>query len=163
MPLLIENPYSDEARTEQTGDGSNPGVAVQMVYGPSASMMVTTRPPGYHSLPHRHDREQYNYVVSGESWLFVGEQALYCRPGSFSRVPANAVHWTWNRSAEPTMWVEVHIPGAQGTNHLNGRASPIFDETEDGVTVPTPPQTYVDPKDCRMEEIEIAALGNTKT
>lgn len=76
-------------------------VTTQMAYGNDSSIMVATRPPGFHSKPHYHDSEQLNYVADGEMWIFIGEEGFPLKKGDFFRIPRNAVHWSWNRSDRP--------------------------------------------------------------
>jgi quercetin dioxygenase-like cupin family protein len=135
---------STEVKTPQS-DGGNLGADLSLVFGPGASFFKATRPPGYHSQPHIHDREQFNYAIEGECWLFVGDNAYLMKPGDFSRVPANAVHWAWNRSAEPCTWVEVHIPGNQGAWQFGSNAVPLFDSGETPEEwQQSPPTIFVD-------------------
>lgn len=87
------------------------GLFTQQVFGLQGSMMFAKRTPGYHSIPHKHDCEQLNFVVEGEVWIFVENEGFLMRSGDFSRVPANAVHWAWNRSDQDAVIVEFHSPG----------------------------------------------------
>jgi quercetin dioxygenase-like cupin family protein len=74
-------------------------------------MSVVTRVPGYHTLPHRHDNEQINYIADGDFWFFVEDKAYHCKTGDFQRVPRNVVHWAWNRSDRTANVIEIHTPG----------------------------------------------------
>lgn len=85
-------------------------MTTKRVAGNDASLMVATRPAGYHSYPHRHDCEQINYCVEGEIWIFAGEEGHLLKAGSFSRVPKGLIHWAWNRSDKPVTLVECHTP-----------------------------------------------------
>ena len=85
-------------------------MSTKMVYGNDCNMMVATRAPGYHSNPHRHNCEQINYVLSGEVWVFLENDAFLMKEGDFSRIPRNALHWAWNRSEEDCVLIEVHAP-----------------------------------------------------
>jgi gentisate 1,2-dioxygenase len=46
-------------------------------------------------------------------WVFVEEEAFIARAGDFFRVPANAVHWAFNRSDEPVTSFQVHAPALE--------------------------------------------------
>jgi len=85
-------------------------MSTKMVYGNDCNMMVATRAPGYHSNPHKHDCEQINYVLSGEVWVFLEDDAFLMKEGDFSRIPRNALHWAWNRSDKDCVLIEVHAP-----------------------------------------------------
>jgi quercetin dioxygenase-like cupin family protein len=95
------------ANVLQTSSG---GMVTKAAFGTDCSIMVATRDPGYHSRPHRHRSEQVNYVVDGEVWAFVEDEAFLCRAGDFFRIPANAVHWAWNRSDAPISMFEAFSP-----------------------------------------------------
>jgi quercetin dioxygenase-like cupin family protein len=46
-------------------------LSVKMAYGTDTGIMVARCCKGYHSRPHKHDSEQWNYVLDGEIWLCV--------------------------------------------------------------------------------------------
>lgn len=103
-------------RATDVGDGANVlqptsgGMVTKAVYGADCSIMIATRDGGYHSRPHRHRSEQVNYVTDGEVWAFIEDQAFHARAGDFFRIPANAVHWAWNRSGAPVSMFEAFSP-----------------------------------------------------
>jgi mannose-6-phosphate isomerase-like protein (cupin superfamily) len=105
------------------------------VYGNAASLMIATRPPGYHSRPHTHDCEQLNWLQAGEVWVFIEDRAFHMKAGDFLRVPSGAVHWAWNKSQAQCTMVEVHAPGMQHDPTVAGFAVGLFGEQE--VAVPT--------------------------
>lgn len=80
------------------------------VYGNEANMMVATRSAGYHSVPHRHEPEQLNYVTEGELWVFIEDEAWDLKKGDFLRIPGNKLHWAWNRGDVPCTMVQCHAP-----------------------------------------------------
>jgi len=128
MPIHVPSndvPVED-ARLE---DGSQ--FKTLAVYGNESSLMVATRPPGYHSSPHTHDCEQLNWLQAGQVWIFVEGDAHLMGAGDFLRVPAGAVHWAWNRSSEPCTLVEVHAPGIQYDGSVAGFAVGLFGDGED--------------------------------
>ena len=112
MPLHIpRNAVTEHYMPEPT---SNPGGGAKTSKGAAGnecSMSVVTRVPDYHTLPHRHDSEQINYISDGEIWFFVEEKAYRCRAGDFQRIPRNVVHWAWNRADNVATIVETHTPG----------------------------------------------------
>jgi mannose-6-phosphate isomerase-like protein (cupin superfamily) len=122
------------------------------VYGNAASLMIATRPPGYHSAPHVHDCEQLNWLRSGEVWVFVTDRAFHLRMGDFLRVPAGVVHWAWNKSAEPCTMVEVHSPGLQADSTLAEHAVALFDDEETPALAGTPRTTFVPDFDAAAVE-----------
>ena len=75
-------------RSEEMRDGSivvdadQGGLSTRSVYGNQVSMTVATREPGYHSIPHYHAIEQLTYVVSGQTWMFIGEHGFIARRSS---------------------------------------------------------------------------------
>lgn len=85
-------------------------MSTKVVHGDECSVVVACRESGYHSRPHYHESEQLNYVMEGEMWVFVEDEGFIVREGDFFRVPANAVHWAYNRSSEPVTSFQVHCP-----------------------------------------------------
>ncbi|MEU6646656.1 cupin domain-containing protein [Saccharomonospora sp. NPDC046836] len=121
------------------------------VYGNSSSLMIATRPAGYHSEPHTHACEQLNWLKDGELWIFIGDRAFQLKAGDFLRIPAGEVHWAWNKSELPCTVVEVHTPGMQHDPTISGFAVGLHDngETPDFLGSPVneflPPDSGFDP------------------
>jgi quercetin dioxygenase-like cupin family protein len=97
-------------------------LSVKMVYGSDTGLMIARREKGYHSRPHCHDAEQWNYVLDGEIWFFIGQDGFRCVKGDIVRVPRNLVHWTWVRSPVGCVMVESHTPSLTGDPDLAKRA-----------------------------------------
>jgi mannose-6-phosphate isomerase-like protein (cupin superfamily) len=97
--------------TEQIADMGNTSFTTKAVYGNASSLMVATRPPGYHSRPHFHDCEQLNLLQEGELWVFIEDRAVHLRAGDFLRIPEGKLHWSWNKGDKPCVLIEVHPPG----------------------------------------------------
>lgn len=116
--------------TEETADMGNTAFSTKAVYGHASSVMIATRPAGYHSVPHTHDCEQLNWVQSGELWVFIVDRAILVKTGDFLRIPANAMHWSWNKSDQPCTIVEVHTPGLQADPLIKSYAVPLFEADE---------------------------------
>jgi mannose-6-phosphate isomerase-like protein (cupin superfamily) len=131
-------------------------VTTQMAYGNDSSIMIATRPSGFHSKPHYHDSEQLNYVVDGEMWIFIGEEGFPLKKGDFFRVPRNALHWSWNRSDKPCTFFESHAPGLPHDPVLKEVATPLFAENEAPRVVGNVVNLYVEKSD--VEVIETRAL-----
>jgi gentisate 1,2-dioxygenase len=91
--------------------------------------MIATREKGYHTKPHQHESEQINYVMDGEIWFFVEDKGFQCKQGDFQRIPANTVHWAWNRSDRDATVAEAHAPGLIG-GRAGEYAVGLFDEGE---------------------------------
>ncbi|MGZ8466798.1 MAG: cupin domain-containing protein [Candidatus Binatia bacterium] len=91
--------------------------------------MIATRAPGYHTTPHTHECEQLNYIQEGEIWFFVEDQGCSCGQGDFQRIPANKVHWAWNRSDNDAAVIEAHAPGLVGLKAASGAVA-LFDDGE---------------------------------
>ena len=70
------------------------------------------------------------YPVTVQEYLtFVEDQGYLCKKGDFHRIPANKVHWAWNRSESDTVVVESHSPPLVGGEIIKGAAG-LFDEGE---------------------------------
>ncbi|GAA0928166.1 cupin domain-containing protein [Pseudonocardia zijingensis] len=124
---------------QQEGRVADMTLTTSAVHGNEASLMIATRPAGYHSKPHTHDCEQLNWLQAGELWVFIEDQAFHLRAGDFLRVPAGAVHWAWNRSESSCTLVEVHAPGMQHDPSIAAFAVGLYAEQE----VPAPSGTPV--------------------
>jgi quercetin dioxygenase-like cupin family protein len=122
----------------------------KVAYGNESSLMLATRPGGYHSKPHIHDTEQMNYVIDGEIWVFVDDQFFLVKAGDFYRVPAMAVHWGWITSDKPCTILEVFSPTYVSPRMTN--AVPLFTDTE--TPAPRKPirQFHVSPDYAKIEE-----------
>ena len=112
--------------TTEQGEGA---MIVQQGFGNESSLMVAARPPGYHTKPHVHESEQINHVLEGEIWFFVEDKGYHCKKGDFHRIPANKVHWAWNRSNAEARVVESHSPPLVGGDIIKGAAA-LFDDGE---------------------------------
>ena len=120
MALHVKNedvPHRKGVRTGAEGIGSMVSVKG---YGNECSLMIASRAPGYHTTPHVHESEQLNYIQQGEIWFFVEDQGFHCKKGDFQRIPANKVHWAWNRSDKDAVVIEAHAPGLVGLKAANG-------------------------------------------
>ena len=112
MPLHVKSTDVPEVKRVQSGEAGTGSMVVRKGYGNECSLMIATRAPGYHTKPHQHESEQINYVLDGEIWFFVEEKGFHCKKGDFQRIPANTIHWAWNRSDSEAMVAEAHAPGA---------------------------------------------------
>src|SRR5215831_5305752 len=109
MPLHVKSTDVLEYTRVQTGEAGTGSMVVRKGYGNECSLMIATRAPGYHTKPHQHESEQINYVMDGEIWFFVEDKGFHCKKGDFQRIPANTIHWAWNRSDQEAP--EVRGPG----------------------------------------------------
>jgi quercetin dioxygenase-like cupin family protein len=82
----------------------------RIIHGWETGNMHAVRAPGYHTKPHSHDSEQFNYIVDGEIWFFVEEHGYRCKAGDVMRIPRNKVHWAWNRGPGNATVIETHSP-----------------------------------------------------
>ncbi len=129
-------------------------IFLRMVEGTDISIMLASRDAGYHTQPHRHDAEQFNYIVEGELWIFVEEHGYRCVKGDIMRVPRNKIHWAWNRGTGPCVMLEAHTPPLTGEAMIKIGAVAMLAPDEvalDGVTnlqVPYP----------QMQEVEERAI-----
>jgi mannose-6-phosphate isomerase-like protein (cupin superfamily) len=115
---------------EEIADMGNTSFTTKAVFGSSSSLMIATRPAGYHSRPHRHDCEQLNWLRDGELWVFVEDRAFHLEAGDFIRIPAGEIHWSWNKSMEPCTLIEVHTPGLQDDPLIKPFAVGLHDPEE---------------------------------
>jgi quercetin dioxygenase-like cupin family protein len=129
MPLHVKSSEVPERKGVRTGAEGKGSMISRKAYGNECSLMIASRAPGYHTTPHVHESEQINYVQEGEIWFFVEDQGFHCKQGDFQRIPANKVHWAWNRSDKEAVVVEAHAPGLVGEKAANG-AVPLFAEKE---------------------------------
>jgi len=113
LPEMHVTPPSQEAPST---------LSVKMAYGTDTGMMVARREKGYHSRPHQHDSEQWNFILDGEIWFFIDQHGFRCVKGDIVRVPRNLIHWTWVRAASGCVMVETHTPQLTGDPDLAKRA-----------------------------------------
>ena len=128
----------------KTVDMQTTTMATKLVYGTQGSLMVATRPAGYHSRPHHHDCEQLNYLQDGELWIFIEHDAFLLRPGDFMRIPPGKIHWSWNKGTGSCTLIEVHCPGLQDDPLLGDSAVPLFSADEPASTTGSPRNEFID-------------------
>jgi quercetin dioxygenase-like cupin family protein len=116
----------------------------RFVYGTQGSLMVATRPPGYHSRPHSHPCEQLNYLQDGALWIFVERRAYRLGPGDFLRIPPVVVHWSWNKSDSTCTLIEMHCPGLQDDPMMQSAAVPLFEDGEPATVTGSPRNEFID-------------------
>ena len=114
MALHVKSSDVTEIKRVQSGEAGTGSMVVRKGYGNECSLMIATRAPGYHTKPHQHESEQINYVLDGEIWFFVEDKGFHCKKGDFQRIPANTVHWAWNRSDSEATVAEAHAPALIG-------------------------------------------------
>ena len=129
MPLHVKASEMQEYQRDQSGEAGTGQMVVRKGYGNECSLMIATRRPGYHTKPHQHESEQINYVLDGEIWFFVKDHGYLCKKGDFHRIPANTVHWAFNRSDKDTTVAEAHAPGLIG-GRAGDNANALFDDGE---------------------------------
>jgi quercetin dioxygenase-like cupin family protein len=139
------------ARANEVLDGQNVlqirggAMSTKMVFGNDCNLMVAVRAPGYHSNPHRHDCEQINYVLEGEVWVFLENDAFLMKKGDFSRIPRNALHWAWNRGTTDCTLIECHAPACDPLVRQNAVGLYADGETPDLSTAVDTIRTGDDP------------------
>jgi len=129
MALHVKSSDVTEIKRVQSGEAGSGSMVVRKGYGNECSLMIATRAPGYHTKPHQHESEQINYVLDGEIWFFVEDKGFHCKKGDFQRIPANTVHWAWNRSESDATVAEAHAPALIG-GRAGEYAVGLFDEGE---------------------------------
>lgn len=129
MPLHVKGTDVPESKRVRTGPEGTGTMVAKKGYGNECSLMIATRAPGYHTKPHMHESEQLNYIMEGEIWFFVEDKGFHCKKGDFQRIPANKIHWAWNRADKDAVVAEAHAPGLVGG--LAGEyAVGLFDDGE---------------------------------
>lgn len=129
MSLHVKNSEMKQYQRDQSGEAGTGQMVVKKGYGNECSLMIATRRPGYHTKPHQHESEQINYVLDGEIWFFVKDKGYLCKQGDFHRIPANTVHWAFNRSEKDATVAEAHAPGLIG-GRAGDNANALFDDDE---------------------------------
>jgi quercetin dioxygenase-like cupin family protein len=156
MPLHVPSEnvrVRNVVRAKGTGTGS---MEVRQAYGTESSFMHAIRAPGYHTTPHQHLAEQINYVLDGEIWFFVEDQAFHCKTGDFQRIPSNKVHWAWNRSDAPATVMEVHSP-ALIEGYDPEELTPLFAAGEERAVRTPCKNEWVDFDQAAVERIHFGA------
>ena len=129
MPLQVKREDVPEKKVVLKTEEGEGAMIIRQAFGNESSLLVAARPPGYHTRPHSHASEQINHVLEGEIWFFVEDKGYHCKKGDFHRIPANRVHWAWNRSEALATVVESHAPPLVGGDLREGAAA-LFDEGE---------------------------------
>ncbi len=135
MQAKLENPYLLRAENVPldhiTGDVYKAGWRdARVVYSPNASIMITTRSPGYHSRASAHEGDELDYVTEGEMWLFIEDTGFIVRAGDFVRIPGGKMHWAWNNSDKPCTMVHIHTPPFIGNPGAADTAVGMLTEAE---------------------------------
>lgn len=138
MPKYLETPSFHASEEElplisvsHSGKAGAGTVSFKMVYGTDTGLMIAHRIQGYHSKPHYHDCEQFNYILDGELMFFIEEEGYLCKPGDIIRVPRNATHWVWVTAPEGCKMLETHTAPLIGDPALGEGAVPLVGPGED--------------------------------
>jgi len=131
----------------------------QWVGGSNVSIMVSSRQPGWHTLPHTHECEQMMYVISGHGWFFIEEEGFEFGPGDFFRVPANEIHWSWLRD-EGVEYLQIHTPGLDIPIGEESRVFLLREDEEDPVLVPNVFPSAEEAEEI-MRRVELKYVGET--
>ena len=67
--------------------------------------------------PHCQGHDEWVLLLAGSAGLRIeGEDECKLRPGDHVLIAAHRPHWvTWTAKDEPTIWLAVHLPGADGS------------------------------------------------
>lgn len=165
MTAKLENPYLLRAENVPTdvigGDVYKAGTrSAQVVYSPQASIMVTTRSPGYHSRCSAHEGDELDYVVSGEMWLFIGRTGFKVKAGDFVRIPGGEMHWAWVTSDQPCTMIHVHTPPFIGNEGAAEMAVGMVTDEERRRGFPIAKDIF--DHGFPTEEVERAVMGNER-
>jgi len=124
----------------------SPADIMRTFYGNGVGMSVNVREPGHHAQPHAHEFEQMNYIMSGEMWWYVENEAYYVKTGDMFRIPSNAIHWAWVVGDVPCIAVQglTPPPGIKDRAFAD-TAVGLFGVDEERTVVACAPVWYVDP------------------
>ncbi|MBI4527958.1 MAG: cupin domain-containing protein [Deltaproteobacteria bacterium] len=129
MSLHVKSSEVPQRQRVQSGEAGEGSMVVRKAYGNECSLMIAARAPGYHTKPHVHESEQINYIMEGEIWFFVEDKGFHCKKGDFQRIPADKIHWAWNRSDKEAVVAEAHAPCLIGGRAGEGAVA-LFDDGE---------------------------------
>lgn len=165
MRAKLENPYLLRAENVPedhiAGDVYKAGSrTARVVYSPNASIMITTRSPGYHSRASAHEGDELDYVTDGEMWLFIGRTGFIVRAGDFVRIPGGAMHWAWVTSDKPCTMVHVHTPPFIGNEGAADTAVGMLTDAE--VTKGHPIAKDIFDHTLDTEAVERAVMGQAR-
>jgi quercetin dioxygenase-like cupin family protein len=155
---LNPNPYllkADEVETDVISGAVHKGGSrsAKVVYSPVASVMVTTRQPGYHSRASAHEGDELDYCLSGEMWLFIEQEGFKISAGDFVRIPGGAQHWAIVRADQgPCTMIHVHTPPYVGNPGAKNTARSILFKGEEPGSFPVAKDIF--DREFPMEEIE---------
>lgn len=99
----------------------------KIVTGKDLMMQTVEADPGVPSPPHRHAEEQLAYVLQGTVEISIEEEPFgnftdvtgnytgkvetyVCKPGTFFRVPSNALHSAKVLGDETVIWLAAYHP-----------------------------------------------------
>ncbi len=116
------------------GDSAG-SLLVKQTHGTDMSFMLARRLPGYHSTPHTHDSEQFNYVLEGEIWMFIGEDGFKCVKGDIFRVPRNLSHWARVEGPGDCLLLTAHTPPLIGGAKYRAGVHSLLGPGEDAAAV----------------------------
>jgi quercetin dioxygenase-like cupin family protein len=128
------------------------------VAGAQASIMLADRGSGYHTKPHIHDCEQWNYIIAGEIWFFVEQYGYRCRKGDIMRIPRNRPHWAYNRSNDDAVVFECHAP-LLVEERSSAKTVWLLDDRDDKDAISTHRNNYIDFSQAEIDEIEARAFA----
>ena len=165
MNPKMENPYLLRAENVPTefisGDVHKAGSrTAQVVYSPQASIMITTRSPGYHSRASAHEGDELDYITAGEMWLFIGRTGFKVKAGDFVRIPGGEMHWAWVTGDEPCTMLHVHTPPFIGNPGAANMAVGMLtaEEAKKGFAI----AKDIFDHDFPMEEVEREAMAASR-
>lgn len=132
---------------------------VRMIHGTETSLMFADRGSGYHTKPHYHASEQFNYVLSGEMWFFVEKHGYRCKEGDIMRIPKNKIHWAWNRTEKNVILLETHSPPLIGIEGLKDKVVSLLGMDEDPKTIQRVDNIRDPYNQKEVDEIEARAIA----
>lgn len=131
----------------------------RIVHGAQAGMMLADRGAGYHTKPHTHDAEQWNYIMSGEIWFFVETHGYLCKQGDVMRIPKNRSHWAWNRSSSNAIILECHTPRLCADHQNDELIASVLGPDEDTTQFPTMTNDFAPFNQAEIDAIEQRAFN----
>lgn len=135
------------------------GHDMRLVYGAESALAISLRRGGYHASPHIHDYEQINFIQEGEMWFFIHDKGYHLKKGDFLRIPRNAIHWSWVKTAEPCLCHEVFCPPPPPKDRSDPASAghALFDDGEERPVRPAISVFFIDMAFHSLNVAEIEA------
>ena len=129
MSLHVKSKDVPERMTIQSGASGEGSMVVTKAYGNECSLMIAVRRPGYTRSRMFTNQSRLTSLWTGKSGSSSKTGVSIAKKGDFQRIPANKIHWAWNRSDGDALVAEAHAPALIGGRAGEGAVG-LFDEAE---------------------------------